>query len=126
MLTQQELKKCEKECRAYINAVKKSIEQKYGGKVPAEFVAQLRQLDDMYLCYLQCSHEFRQSNDIIVKKSNGKAEFTQVNQLFALMLQIADKMDKLVKNFGISPLAASKIKGLPTGSDGGENFLESL
>lgn len=80
----------------------------------------------MYLCYLQCSHEFRQSHDIIVKKSNGKAEFTQVNQLFALMLQIADKMDKLVKNFGISPLAASKIKGLPTGSDSGENFLETL
>lgn len=126
MLTEEQKKQCEKECHTYITAVKKSIKEKYLGQIPAEFMAQLRQLEDFYRTYLRCSLEFREEEVICCRNQGQAKEYFQVNQLFTLMMQISNNMDKLVKNFGISPLAASKIKGLPTPENNQENFLETL
>lgn len=47
-----------KKVNKYIKAVKHSIQMKYKGEIPAEFIAQLDQLEDLYTTYLRARKNF--------------------------------------------------------------------
>ena len=103
--------KNEEKVKKYINAVRESLKAIYGGKVPLQFSAQLQQLSDFYAAYLEAADQFHTSDSKIVTYING-GKTACTNATLAAMLSISNHMDKLIKNFGLSPLALKRILGL--------------
>ena len=58
-----------KKVNKYIKAVKHSIQMKYKGEIPAEFIAQLDQLEDLYTTYLRARKNF-QEEDVLTPFGN--------------------------------------------------------
>jgi phage terminase small subunit len=90
----------------YIKSVRSAVEQEYGS-IPGEYEAQLRQLEDMYRAYLKCAEEFRNENPVIMI-NNGKTAAPNIK--FKVMVESINSMDRLIKSFGLSPLAKTRIK----------------
>ena len=109
--------------KQYINAVRTSIKEVYGGKVPLQFSAQLQQLADFYRAYLIASDEFSRNSVIISYINDGKTACTNAN--LTAMLNISNHMDKLIKNFGLSPLALKRLHGTLQAEDE-KDFLDEL
>ena len=92
-------------CESYIESVRLAIERDYQ-QVPAEWEMQLTQLKDMYLMYLRASDAMKKEN-MVITTNGGKT--TAMNPNFKIMSESIERCDKIVKSFGLSPLAKSKI-----------------
>lgn len=105
----------------YINAVKKRIVADYGS-IPDEWSAQLQQLEDVYTVYLRASDTLKDSQ--LIEVTNG-GRTTQKSLYFSIMTECCNTMKKIIADFGLSPLAKSKIKKPVTTDtdDFTENFL---
>ena len=110
--------------KKYITAVQDSLRAFYGGKVPLQFQAQLQQLADFYAAYLQAAEQFKAEDSRIVTYING-GKTACTNATLAAMLSISNHMDKLIKNFGLSPLALKRILGT-IGQDDEDDFLDTI
>ena len=105
----------------YINAVKRRITDDYGS-VPDEWSAQLQQLEDVYTIYLRASDAMKEAS--LIDLTNG-GRTQQKSMYFSIMTECVSSMKKLISDFGLSPLAKSKIrKPVATDSDDfTDNFL---
>ena len=105
----------------YINAVKRRITDDYGS-VPDEWSAQLQQLEDVYTIYLRASDT--QKEAALTDVTNG-GRTLQKSLYFSIMTECCNTMKKIIADFGLSPLAKSKIKKPVTTDtdDFTENFL---
>lgn len=115
------LDRLNKETQEYISAVKESIINQYG-KILPEFLCQLQQLQDFYFEYRKASEEQKRQK-VIVSFDNG---VMAVNQNLSAMLKISGIIDKLVKNFGLSPLAKSKIKKSKDDTEDTDDFFNEI
>ena len=115
--------KNEQKVRKYINSVRASIKAVYSGKVPGQFEAQLQQLADFYAAYLKASDAF-QNQEIVTLINDGKTSCTNAN--LTAMLSISNHMDKIVKNFGLSPLALKRIMGSIVQEEEDGDFMNEL
>jgi len=115
--------KNEKLVKSYIKSVTASLKEVYGGKVPTQFYAQLKQLADFYRAYLIASDEFSANPQIVTLINDGKTAATNSN--LTAMLSISNHMDKLIKNFGLSPLALKRLTGTLQTEDESD-FLDEL
>ncbi len=106
----------------YINSVKKRIKEDYGS-VPAEWCAQLQQLEDLYTCYLMAADSQRDKTSIVTAINNGKTPTKTVE--FTVMLDCVSAMKKVIAEFGLSPRAKSMIRGNQTvdNDEFADNFL---
>ena len=105
-------KKIVEQATQYIESVRAAITKDYGF-VPPEWEMQLTQLFDMYKLYLHASKSM-ETEEPIVMINAGKT--SALNQNIKLMHDSIATCDKIVKSFGLSPLAKSKI---------GKNVAES-
>ena len=90
----------------YIEAVKSRIKEDYGS-VPPEWSAQLQQLQDIYSCYLKASDA--QADAPLTELTNGGKTLSK-SMYFSIMTECVSTMKKIIADFGLSPLAKSKIK----------------
>lgn len=111
-----------KKAKKYISAVKKSIVRDYD-EVPAEWEAQLVQLEDMYATYLQCSDNLRAAPSPVILINDGKTSCPDFN--FTICQQCIKSMDKILKGFGLNPVSRKKLKGNVINSDE-DDFLDEL
>lgn len=103
-----EMEDCYKKSKKYVNVVKKAIKDDYGC-VPAEFDAQLVQLEDLYANYLYAAAKVRADGDAVTAINEGKT--ICVSAYFSTMLHTSKMMDKIVKSFGLNPAARKALKG---------------
>ncbi len=105
----------------YISAVRKRIVADYGS-VPDEWSAQLMQLEDIYTLYLRASDKQRESP--LTELTNGGKTLSK-SLYFSIMTECVNSMKKIIADFGLSPLAKTKIrKPVTTDSDEfTDNFL---
>lgn len=108
--------------KSYVDAVRKSIVRDYD-EVPAEWEAQLVQLEDMYATYLQCSDALRKAESPIIKINAEKTTCVDFN--FTVAQQCVKSMDKILKSFGLSPISRKKLRGNTQTVDE-EDFLDEL
>ena len=95
----------------YVSAVRKAIRADYT-EVPEEWEAQLVQLEDMYATYLQCRDTLRRAGSPITTINDGKT--VCASPYFTTMTTCIKSMDKIIKSFGLSPVARKVLKGSST------------
>lgn len=115
------INKLQKKTNEYMLSVKKTIRKQYN-EIPAEFHCQLQILEDMYFNYLKAA-EVQKNQKVIVKWDNGAES---VNQNLAAMLRIAGILEKIVKNFGLSPYARGKITRPKEDVEQEEDFFDTI
>ena len=103
-----------KKAEKYVKAVRKAIRADYN-EVPEEWEAQLVQLEDMYATYLQCSEVLRREGSPITMINDGKT--ICASPYFTTMTTCVKTMDKIIKSFGLSPIARKVLKGSSTTVD---------
>lgn len=108
----------------YAKSVRKAIERDYG-EVPPEWEAQLQQLQDFYTIYLKCA-DFMKTEDIIVYINNKKTPATNIH--YSTMCTCMDKIEKIVKQFGLTPVSRKKLKGSQAApsEDDDDDYMNSL
>jgi phage terminase small subunit len=104
----------------YMAAVEKRINDDYG-TIPAEWSAQLKQLSDIYSCYLKAS-DTQAGKYVTTTINDGKTECKTLE--LTVMLDCISAMKKIIAEFGLSPRAKSMIKNQTVESDDfAEKFL---
>jgi phage terminase small subunit len=116
-------KKQKTKVQNYVNSVRESIKRDYGF-IPPEFEAQLGQLEDIYSAYVMASDDFKKQDNLVELINGGKTPVVNMN--FQLMRDCMNLMDKLVKNFGLSPLTKQKLKTPNSGSEEEDDYMDSL
>ena len=109
-MTQQERKKAETKAKKYMKSVRAAIVSQYG-KVPGQYELQLTQLQDLYFCYLVAQDELYASEDLSVTVLMNGGKTQAMNFKISAMVQLSASIDKIIKNFGLSPLSEKRIKG---------------
>lgn len=94
--------------RKYVNSVRKAIRADYD-EVPPEWEAQLIQLEDLYATYLQCAYALREEGSPITAINDGKT--VCASPYFTTMTNCVKMMDRIVKSFGLNPIARKALKG---------------
>jgi phage terminase small subunit len=105
----------------YIATIEKSIKRDYG-EVPPEWEAQLQQLHDLYLMYLKAA-DMAKEEDPTIKINSGRTLSPNLN--FGIMVQCTNSMDKILKQFGLNPVAQKKLKGEKKPAEA-EDFMDEL
>jgi phage terminase small subunit len=112
-----------KKSKKYVKSVRKAIVKDYG-EVPGEWEAQLVQLEDMYACYLDCADKLRLSGSPIALINDGKTECS--SPYFTTMRSCIMYMDKIIKSFGLSPIARKNLKGAEAKPESNDEFIDEL
>lgn len=97
----------------YMAAVEKRIKDDYG-TIPAEWSAQLKQLSDIYSCYLKAA-DTQADKYVTTTINDGKTECKTLE--LTVMLDCISAMKKIIAEFGLSPRAKSMIKNQTVESD---------
>ena len=113
--------KFDERVKSYLDSVRERIIKDYSIS-PGEWSAQLKQLEDLYSAYLRCADDIPEE-EIIVFINDGKT--ASPNPKLRLMMELSKSMDQIIKGFGLSPLAKSRIKATLTVAEQ-EDFLDSL
>lgn len=113
--------KFQKRADKYIATIKKSIKRDYG-EVPSEWEAQLQQLHDLYMMYLKAA-DMAKEEDPTIKINGGRTLSPNLN--FGIMVQCTNSMDKILKQFGLNPVAQKRLKG-DKKPDDAEDYMNGL
>ena len=110
----------------FINGIKAAIKRDYG-IIPPEWSAQIVQLEDLFKVYNVARHALYGDPEQQVIMKNNRGATMQTNPYFSVMQICVEKMDKLVKQFGLSPYSSGRInqKTASTSSDTDE-YLDNL
>ena len=125
MLSKREKKKNLDSAKKYMESVRTSIVAQFG-KLPGQYEAQLRQLQDLYFCYLCASDEMIADEDFSVVTTINGGKTLSTNFYISSMIQLTNSIDKIIKNFGLNPLAEKRIKGVASAPETEEDFMNSL
>lgn len=107
------LKKMEK--TKFVKSVKKYLNKKYGS-IQKEWELSLKMLEDYVLIYSQCVEDL---------KNNGmKTQSGRINPCFKAANDAADKINKIINNFGLCPMSDGKIKAVET--DNEKDIIKTL
>lgn len=110
------LQKYSKQTRDYLEKVNEYLTEKYG-KVNAEWEANIMILADNLDLYKECKKSIKDNG--IFDSNTGKK-----NPLLITIKDLQTQIEKQIKNLGLSPYAASRIKSEV--EDDEEDFIESL
>jgi len=110
------LQKYSKQTRDYLEKVNEYLTEKYG-KVNAEWEANIMILADNLDLYKECKKSIKDNG--IFDSTTGKK-----NPLLITIKDLQTQIEKQIKNLGLSPYAASRIKSEV--EDDEEDFIESL
>lgn len=118
-----DVEKYKRKADKYVLSIRKFIKAEYGS-VPEVWEAQLTQLRDLYLNYLKAA-DAQEEDVTVIKLNNGKTLAANFN--LNVMVQITSAMDRILKQFGLNPLALKKLKvSSPVEGDEEEDFMDSI
>jgi hypothetical protein len=125
MLGKKEKKKNFNNAKKYMESVRTSIIAQFG-KIPGQYEAQLQQLQDLYFCYLCARDEMIEDEDFSVVTTINGGKTLSTNFYISSMIQLTNSIDKIIKNFGLNPLAEKRIKGVASAPETEEDFMNTL
>lgn len=97
----------ERKVKNYIRVVRQAIETEFGN-LPEYYSVQIDQLEQSYRIYLRACEELN-SQQLVVLINDGKTQTANLN--FQIMKSCIADMDKIIKSFGLNPLAMKRIRG---------------